>query len=98
MLRNAIKYSPEKTRIVFELDHDDTNIYLTVKDSGIGIPEEDQADLFQPFHRATNFGKIEGADIGLSIAKEYVELHNGSIEVESELGKGSTFRVFLPLA
>jgi PAS domain S-box-containing protein len=98
LLTNAVKYSPERRKITFELDHDDQNVIFKVSDEGIGIPEEDLTRLFEPFHRASNVGEAQGTGLGLSIVKEYVELHGGSIEVESEMGKGSTFRILLPMA
>ena len=98
LLTNAIKYSPDKGQITFELDQDDEHVIIRVSDKGIGIPEADQSRLFEPFHRASNVGSVKGTGLGLSIVKQYVELHGGHIEVESEVGKGSTFRVLLPMA
>lgn len=98
LLVNAVKYSPEGRLITFDLDYDSGNMILKISDEGIGIPEEDQARLFEPFHRANNVGKVQGTGLGLSIVKEYVELHGGSIEVESILGNGSTFKIILPIA
>jgi signal transduction histidine kinase len=96
LLSNAVKYSPEHSRITFELTQDHSNIVIKVSDEGIGIPEEDQARLFEPFHRAGNVGDVSGTGLGLSIVKEYVELHGGRIEVESEVGKGTSFIITLP--
>ena len=67
-----------------------------IVDEGIGIPEKDLPNLFTPFHRATNVGDIKGTGLGLSIVKEYVELHGGTIEVQSKLNKGSSFIINLP--
>lgn len=97
LLSNAAKYSPARSRILFRLDYDDNHIFMTVSDEGIGIPVEDQDQLFEPFHRASNVGSTTGTGLGLSIVKEYVELHGGTIEVESAPGQGSTFVVSLPL-
>jgi signal transduction histidine kinase len=69
---------------------------LTVTDQGIGIPEADQALLFQSFHRASNVGGIAGTGLGLSIVKEAVNCHRGTIEVKSVEGRGSQFTVMLP--
>lgn len=69
---------------------------LQVCDKGIGIPEADMKHLFEPFHRASNVEAIAGTGLGLVIAKEAVDLHNGSITVESRLGVGTTFTVSLP--
>jgi PAS domain S-box-containing protein len=97
LLTNALKYSPPDKPVQIELSHDSTCIRCQVSDEGIGIPPEDQKRLFEPFHRATNVGAISGTGLGLSITKEAVLAHNGAIEVESELGKGTTFTVILPI-
>jgi signal transduction histidine kinase len=78
------------------LGHDDSHITMKISDQGIGIPEEDQARLFEPFHRAGNVGNTQGTGLGLSIARDYVALHGGTIEVESAVGTGSTFTICLP--
>ena len=70
---------------------------LSVKDEGIGISEEDQRHLFDEFYRGLNVTKIEGTGLGLSIVKQFVELHDGAINVESEVNKGTTFTIILPL-
>jgi signal transduction histidine kinase len=67
-----------------------------IKDEGIGISEADQHHLFEAFHRGENVGNIKGTGLGLSIVKQFVELHDGRISVESELGKGTTFTVVIP--
>jgi signal transduction histidine kinase len=73
-------------------------VLLTVSDEGIGMSEEDQAKLFQPYFRAKNVGKIRGTGLGLKITADCVKLHGGTIGVESELGVGTTFRVVIPVA
>jgi PAS domain S-box-containing protein len=97
LLTNAVKYSPEKSRITFELKYNKTDIIIKVSDEGIGIPEADLALLFEPFHRASNVGHAAGTGLGLSIVNEYVALHGGRVEMESQLGAGSTFTILLPL-
>ncbi len=72
-------------------------IVLTVKDTGIGIAHQHIAHIFQPFYRADIHETIKGNGLGLSITKEIVELHDGHIEVESTVGEGTTFRVWLPV-
>lgn len=96
LLSNSTKYSPEKTTIHLELSASDDMIQLSVKDKGIGVPEKDQELLFQTFHRASNVGKVKGSGLGLSIVQQYTAIHGGHIEFESELNKGSTFKVILP--
>jgi signal transduction histidine kinase len=73
-------------------------VQITVRDTGIGIPPADQERLFTRFHRGTEASRraIQGIGLGLSITKSIVESHGGRIEVESEPGRGSEFRVVLP--
>jgi PAS domain S-box-containing protein len=97
LLSNAIKYSPQGGCIEFEVVIADGEVNFKVKDSGIGIPLEDQKRLFQPFHRAKNVGNIGGTGLGLSIVKKMVELHEGRIEILSEDGVGTTFIVTIPM-
>jgi PAS domain S-box-containing protein len=98
LLSNALKYSPPDRSIRIRLTHTAENATCQVSDEGIGIPPEDLKRLFEPFHRAGNVGAIAGTGLGLSIAKEAVEAHRGSITVESEVAKGTTFTVVIPLA
>jgi len=97
LLCNAIKYSPQGGMIRFELLTQQEEALFKVQDQGIGIPQADQLQLFAPFHRATNVGKISGTGLGLSIVKQCVDLHSGQIAVQSEIGVGTTFTVRLPL-
>ena len=99
LLNNAIKYTPEKGSICINLEKISHFLVITVKDSGIGIAKKDHKKIFEEFYRAENIvtRKIPGTGLGLSIAKKIAERHHGYIEVESEPGQGSTFRVFLPI-
>ena len=97
LLSNAIKYSPVGSRVNFELSCQDEAAIFKIRDEGIGIPKEDQAQLFQSFHRAKNVGNIPGTGLGLAIVKQCVDLHGGAIAVTSEVGLGTTFTVTLPL-
>jgi signal transduction histidine kinase len=97
LLSNAIKYSPDGGQIVLEISCDWQQVIFRVKDQGIGIPPNYFQKLFQQFERATNVGKIKGTGLGLSIVKQAVSLHQGEVSVESELGRGTTFTVKLPL-
>lgn len=97
LISNALKYSagkeaPELTIRYQKLNH----VSIHVKDYGIGIPKKDMKGLFQTFYRATNVRNIQGSGLGLSIVKEFVELHGGTINVESEPDKGSEFIVEVP--
>jgi signal transduction histidine kinase len=81
----------------FRLDWGNDRAMLTVSDHGIGIPEEDQKRLFEPFHRARNVSDVSGTGLGLSIARRAVELHGGTIGFQSQVGIGTTFVVILPI-
>ncbi len=96
LLTNAIKYSPEGGTITIDVQQENDTISIRVKDQGIGIPLEDQKVLFDAFHRARNVGQIPGSGLGLAIVRQAVELHNGTIQVESQPGQGSTFMVRIP--
>ena len=96
LLSNALKYSID-TNPILRLEFDNTSVLLKVIDKGIGIPASDMPNLFQPFQRAGNVGAIKGTGLGLSISKEYVELHGGTMKVESKLNEGSTFTIALPV-
>jgi signal transduction histidine kinase len=102
LLSNASKYSAPETLIIITLSLAQTEGFLqvTVKDNGIGIPAEDQLSLFNCFYRADNGSRVNGHGMGLGlyIARALVELHDGSIWVESQLNEGSTFYVTLPIA
>ncbi|MBI1281618.1 MAG: PAS domain-containing protein [Anaerolineaceae bacterium] len=96
LLSNAIKYSPDNGLIRFEVFDEAGYVVFQITDNGIGIPETDQAKLFQPFHRAANTKGIGGTGLGLSIAKTYAEAHGGSITVKSKEGEGTTFTIRIP--
>ena len=97
LVSNALKYSPEDAPVDICLDHVDDALVLKVSDSGIGIPEADLKHLFEPFHRGANVTTISGTGLGLVIAKEAVEQHGGTIQVESHVGEGTTFTVHIPI-
>ncbi|WP_009630676.1 ATP-binding protein [Synechocystis sp. PCC 7509] len=97
LLSNAIKYSSPDGSIHFELIYQTGEVIFHIQDHGIGIPQADQAQLFEVFHRASNVGTISGTGLGLSIAKNSVDLHGGTIIVASEVGVGTTFTVTIPL-
>ncbi len=97
LLSNAIKYSPDKENIYFNLDNSDSHVVFRVKDEGIGIPQIEQSGIFNSFTRASNVGTISGTGLGLSIIQRSVDLHGGHIELNSEVGLGTTFTIRLPL-
>lgn len=96
LLSNASKYSDVNKNIYLSCERDESNIIFTVKDDGIGIPNEDQRHLFDRFFRASNAGNIQGTGLGLNIVRRYVELLDGEITFTSEYGNGSTFIVAIP--
>ena len=96
LLSNAIKYSPDRGSVWLDISCEGDRVTLQVKDEGIGIPPQDQAHLFETFYRAKNVGKIQGTGLGLAIVKKCVALHQGQIQVTSEVGAGTTFNVTLP--
>jgi PAS domain S-box-containing protein len=96
LISNAIKYSDPRSTVTFNVSCDNNRAILCVKDEGIGIPQADQARLFEPFYRAQNVDTIPGTGLGLAIVKQSVELHRGTIVVESRVGVGTTITVTLP--
>ncbi len=98
LVENAIKYSPERTKILITTEELNNDVVIQVADQGSGIPPEEIGHVFDRFYRARNARTTTaGNGLGLYLAKYFVELHNGRIEVESELEKGSTFTVRLPM-
>jgi signal transduction histidine kinase len=95
LLGNALKYSPPESAVTCTAKADGDQLQFSIADCGIGIPAGDLPRLFESFHRGTNVGNIQGTGIGLHIVKECVELHLGTIEVESQPGSGATFHVRL---
>ena len=96
IVANAFKYTPEGGTISVKLEKEDDKLVLTIKDTGIGIPANDLPLIFDRFFQADQIHP-SGSGIGLALAKAFVELHGGTIEVESETGKGTTFTIFLPV-
>lgn len=96
MLSNAIKFSPEDRPVFLILDNRASQLAITVKDTGLGIPEEDQPHLFSTFFRAKNVSNIQGTGLGLPIVKRYVNLLQGKISLKSVLGEGTEIMVTLP--
>ena len=97
LLTNAIKYSPDGGKIILNLGQEDQQLIFQISDEGVGIPPENQAQMFKPFYRAQNVGMIRGVGLGLAIVKEAVDLHDGEIHCESTVDKGTTFTIVLPV-
>jgi two-component system, OmpR family, sensor histidine kinase MtrB len=98
LVSNALKYSPPGTRVDVTVTQEGEDVLLCVADQGIGISAEEQRHLFAPFQRTSGAREqAAGAGLGLSVARRIVEAHGGTIEVNSQPGQGSVFRVRLPL-
>jgi len=97
LLSNAVKYSPEGGDIYFTITESNGYLNFSVQDSGIGIPQESQKALFEPFSRGSNVKEIPGTGLGLSIVKLAVEACLGNIQLNSEIKKGTTVTVNLPI-
>jgi signal transduction histidine kinase len=97
ILGNAIKYSHDGSRIVLQAEESRNEILVSIKDSGIGISPEDLPHIFEGFYRGKGVQETAtGHGIGLAVTRQIIEAHDGSIAVESELGKGSKFVIRLP--
>ncbi len=100
LLNNAVKFTPEGGRVWIEAARQGEALHISVCDTGIGIPEKEQPSIFEKFYQVgdTTGGVREGTGLGLPITKHLVELHGGAISVASQPGKGSSFRLVLPLS
>ncbi len=98
LLTNAIKYNRPGGKIYLKLVHDPESVFIRIADTGVGIPSPSLKEVFTRHFRekTTSLGKTKGLGIGLSLVQEIVKLHRGDIQIESELGKGTTFAVRLP--
>ncbi|MEL6779474.1 MAG: sensor histidine kinase, partial [Cyanobacteria bacterium J06597_16] len=97
LLSNAIKYSPDGGVVALTLVFAPEGVEIWVKDQGIGIPLADQKRLFEPFQRGKNVRNVSGTGLGLMVVKKCVELHQGEIVINSEVGVGTTCIVKLPV-
>jgi signal transduction histidine kinase len=97
LVSNAVKFSAVGETVLLRALREDGQALVEVCDSGVGIPEDELPELTERFYRASTAGTVEGTGLGLAIAREIIERHQGRVEVESEEGLGSTFRVRLPL-
>ncbi|NJL11794.1 MAG: HAMP domain-containing histidine kinase [Microscillaceae bacterium] len=100
LLDNALKYSPQNLNITLRTESSEKGFWLYVSDQGQGIRKEDQRLIFDKFYRVTkgNLHEVKGFGLGLSYVKEIVEQHGGQVSLQSRIGKGSTFGVFLPFS
>lgn len=99
LLNNAVKFTPEGGHVWIEAGREGDTLHIAVCDTGIGIPEKEQPSIFEKFYQIGDItgGVREGTGLGLPITKHLVELHGGAISVSSQPGKGSSFRLVLPL-
>jgi signal transduction histidine kinase len=99
LLDNAIKYSDDGARIMVRLARDEDEVTLSVEDEGIGIPIEEHDRIFERFHRVSTGLKhdVKGTGLGLSLVQHIVLAHGGYVSLESEVGRGSIFRIHLPV-
>ncbi|AWG23199.1 hypothetical protein FFWV33_17525 [Flavobacterium faecale] len=97
LVSNAIKYSEENKEIIIKIKRNNEHVNIEIIDQGIGIPIEDQSNIFQRFYRANNASNIQGTGLGLNIVKQYTELMGGTITFKSELKEGATFYIEFPL-
>ena len=100
LIENAIKYNKLGGKVEIRTRKTNKNFIIEVKDTGIGIPKEALPLIFERFYRVdkSRSRNVGGTGLGLSIVKHITEAHNGKIKVESKLGEGSTFKVYLPIS
>jgi PAS domain S-box-containing protein len=96
LFSNAIKYSDNNKKIHFTTSVQDGTVSISIRDEGIGIPEEEQQNMFKTFYRAKNTNNIQGTGLGLNIVKKYVELVDGHIRFSSRYNEGTAFTVECP--
>jgi len=98
LLSNASKFTPDKGTITIIANQEKDKLKVAVSDTGIGIPEADQATIFEPFQqvKSSKSSEYKGTGLGLSLVRELVEMHGGQVGLKSEVGKGSTFSFTIP--
>lgn len=96
LFSNALKYNIQGGSIELSLRQDETQVFFTIRDTGIGLAQEDATRIFERFYRADASRTTEGTGLGLSIVKDIVSLHDGTIQVNAQEGTGTTFIVTLP--
>ena len=98
LLNNALNFTPEAGKIILRAGRKDANLKVEVEDNGPGIAEEEQQQMFEPYHRMEVAGeRLSGLGLGLALCKTLIDLHNGQIWVKSRVGKGSNFSFSLPI-
>ena len=98
LVSNAVKFTPKHGKVCVEVSCDDEELIIRVKDNGVGIPNEDIPKIFERFYTVPQLHKqVQGTGLGLAIVRKIVNMHNGTIDVESQINNGATFTVVLPL-
>lgn len=97
LLSNAVKYSPDAPLVQVSVIGGSDRVDISVRDQGVGIPEDEQPRIFSKYFRASTSGGIPGSGLGLSLVRQFVELHQGSISLQSAVGSGTVVSVTLPL-
>ncbi|WP_191088984.1 hybrid sensor histidine kinase/response regulator transcription factor [Arenibacter lacus] len=97
LLSNAIKFTPKYGQIMIHFNQDEENTVIVIKDTGMGIPEDELENIFTRFYRSKNNNHLPGTGIGIALVKKYIDLHRGHIEVKSAENVGSEFIIHLPL-
>ena len=98
LIDNAIKYSPKKTKVRIDASLTNSFVSIIITDEGCGIPEEDLPRIFERFYRVdkSRSKELGGTGLGLAIVKHIINIHKGTVEVESEFHKGSRFIIMIP--
>ena len=97
IISNAFKYSKGCPNPELLISYESNKAIIQIRDYGIGIPEDEIEKVFHSFYRASNTVTYQGSGLGLSVAKQFMELHNGKIFLSSKLGEGTKVRLILPL-
>ncbi|MGC1241498.1 MAG: PAS domain-containing sensor histidine kinase [Chryseosolibacter sp.] len=97
LISNAVKYSPAASSIFVKAAVSNGDLMISITDQGMGIPDQEQPEIFKRFYRAENVTNIQGTGLGLNIVKKYIKLLRGSIDFKSKLNEGTTFTVHIPV-
>jgi signal transduction histidine kinase len=97
LLSNALKYAPAHLPVICELHYQAQDARLVVRDHGMGIPAEALAHIGEPFYRANNVRSIQGTGLGLALVQKIVQLHRGTMHIDSQLNQGTQITITLPL-
>ena len=98
LMDNALKFTPEGGEVRLKMHSDQKQVFVSIQDTGIGIPEHELSQIFERYKKASNTARSskEGAGLGLAIAKKIMEIHDSTIRVLSQPNQGTTFQFFLP--